>query len=67
MTKKKQATYWNWVPKKKPPIEDTLFHHLTVLEKYSKNMPKKLPVALTLNFGTDVPTHSFDTARFIPQ
>ena len=67
MTKKKQANYWNWVPKKTQTVKDPLFHHLTVLDKWSKNIPKKLPVALTLEFGTDVPTHSFDTRRFIPK
>ena len=55
------------MPKKTQKVKDPLFHHLTVLDRWSKNIPKKLPVALTLEFGTDVPTHSFDTRRFIPK
>ncbi len=63
---KVKSIYNVWVPKKRPAIEDKLFYHLTVLDKYSKNIPRKLPVALTLDFGTNVPTHSDDTRRFIP-
>ena len=63
---KLKSIYNQWVPKSRPKIEDKLFYHLTVLDKYSKGIPKKLPVALTLKYGTNVPTHSFDTRRFIP-
>ena len=66
MTKKKQANYYNWLPKKAQVVKDPLFHYLTVLDKWSKTIPKKLPVSLTLKFGTDVPSHHYDTRRFIP-
>ena len=56
-----------WVPKKTVKRKNPFFYYLTTLDKYSKNIPKKLPVALTLEFGTNVPTHSFNTRRFIPE
>ncbi len=71
MVKKKAKSLYNlpggWVPQKTVKVQDPLFHNLTVLDKWSKKIPKKLPVALSLKYGTDVPTHSFSTGRFIPQ
>lgn len=68
MTKKTKKNLWaGWIPKSKPKIKNEFAYHLTVLDKYSKNIPKKLPVALTMEFGTDVPTHSYSTGRFMPE
>ena len=68
MTKNKKMTLSQvWVPKKTVKPDNQFFYHLTTLDKYSKKIPKKLPVALTLDFGTNIPTHSFNTKRFIPE
>ena len=70
MTEKKakaKSIHKAWVPKKREKVENQFAFHLGLLEKYSKKIPKKIPVALTLSFGTNVPTRSYDTGQFIRQ
>ena len=55
-----------WVPKKTVKPVNQFAFHVGILDKYSKKIPKKHPVALSLVYGTDVPTRGFDTRGLIP-